>query len=271
MPALHRLWPLPALLGWAAAWAAFALLQSTAAPLWLAIGCGTAIGVALGAWGRTRMRSLLVAVGFPVSLLASGAAASLPGWAWLLPLGLLLLVYPLHTWRDAPLFPTPARALDGLGTLAPLPTGATVLDAGCGLGAGLEALRRAYPSARLEGVEWSWPLALAASLRCRLAPIRATVRRRDMWADDWRACSMVYLFQRPESLPRAVTKARSELTDGAWLASLEFEAPDIAPQAVLRCADGRAVWLYRMPFVAAGESPRRGSRSSRNSTRSKRR
>ena len=36
-------------------------------------------------------------------------------------LALLLAVYPLNAWRDAPLFPTPAGALQGLETIAPLP------------------------------------------------------------------------------------------------------------------------------------------------------
>lgn len=270
--ALQRLWPLPALLAWAAAWLAFMLLRSTPAPLWLAIVCGTATGLALGSLSRTRMRSLIVAAGFPVSLLVSGAASGLPGWAWLLPLALLLLAYPLHAWRDAPLFPTPAGALDRLGERVPLPPGATVLDAGCGLGAGLAALRRAYPQARLEGVEWSRPLALAARLRHGGTPVRAAVRRGDMWADDWSPCAMVYLFQRPESLPRAVAKARAELADGAWLASLEFPALVLEPQAQLQCPDGRPLWLYRAPFTTArGESTGAAAPARRPSSRSKRR
>ena len=268
----RRLWPLPALMGWAAAWAAFMLLRSTPAPLWLAIVCGTATGLALGSLSRTRVRCLIVAAGFPVSLLVSGAASGLPGWAWLLPLALLLLAYPLHAWRDAPLFPTPVGALDGLGERVPLPLGATVLDAGCGLGAGLAALRRTYPQARLEGIEWSWPLALVARLRHGGAPVRAAVRRGDMWAGDWSHCAMVYLFQRPESLPRAVAKARTELDEGAWLASLEFPASALEPQAQLQCPDGRPLWLYRAPFTAArGESTRAAAPARRPSSRAKRR
>ena len=271
-PVLQRLWPLPALLGWATAWLAFLLLRSTPAPLWLAIVCGSAIGLALGSLSRTRMRSLIVAAGFPVSLLVSGALSGLPGWAWLLPLALLLLAYPLHAWRDAPLFPTPAGALDRLGEQVPLPPGVTVLDAGCGLGAGLAALRCAYPQARLEGIEWSRPLALAARLRYGGTPVRAAIRRGDMWADDWRPCAMVYLFQRPESLPRAVAKARAELVDGAWLASLEFPALALEPQAQLECPDGRPLWLYRAPFVTArGELPSGPAPARRPSSRLKRR
>jgi formylglycine-generating enzyme required for sulfatase activity len=59
----------------------------------------------------------------------------------------LLLIYPLNAWRDAPLFPTPPDALNDLPDVATLPPGARVLDAGCGLGQGLQALRQAYPLA----------------------------------------------------------------------------------------------------------------------------
>jgi hypothetical protein len=31
--------------------------------------------------------------------------------------------------------------------------------------------------------------------------------------------------------------------------SLEFAAEDLEPQAVLASADGRPVWLYRLPFA----------------------
>ena len=57
---------------------------------------------------------------------------------------------------------------------------------------------------------------------------------------------MVYLFQRPESMARAATKAQDELRVGAWLASLEFPVPDLAPTQALACRDGRTLWLYRM-------------------------
>ena len=201
-------------------------------------------------------RRLMVAGGFPVSALAGGAAAglggALPAWAWLLPLAALLLAYPLRAWRDAPLFPTPAGALAGLAAAAPLPAGARVLDAGCGLGHGLAALHAQYPQARLEGIEWSWPWRLAAAARCRWA----RVRQGDMWAADWSGQALVYLFQRPESMARALAKAEAEMAPGAWLVSLEFAVPGVAPAAVLRPAGGRSgakpVWLYRISGPVAG-------------------
>ena len=237
-------WPLPALLAWAAAWALFITLGAVEAPLSAALALSTALGAALSLSVSTHWRQAFVAGGFPLSLAASGLAGALPAWVWLLALALLALVYPINAWRDAPLFPTPRGALQGLARLAPLPAGAQVLDAGCGLGDGLRELHREYPQARLQGLEWSWPLRAACAWRCRFAQ----VRRADIWAADWSGCDMVYLFQRPESMPRAAEKAARELRPGAWLVSLEFEAETLQVDAMHACADGRRVWLYRAPF-----------------------
>ncbi|WCM93233.1 class I SAM-dependent methyltransferase [Acidovorax sp. NCPPB 2350] len=238
-------WPLPAVIAWAAAWLVFGLLRAGlgAAPVvaWL---LASAVGVVASVRGGTVWRRGLIAAGFPLSFALSGVA-SVPAWAWLAPCALLLAVYPLQAWRDAPLFPTPRGALSGLAGAAPLPPSARVLDAGCGLGDGLRALRDAYPSARLEGLEWSWPLRWLCALRCPWA----RVRRGDIWRADWSGYQCVYLFQRPESMARAYAKARAELAPGAWLVSLEFPVPGERAVAQLRAASGggRPVWVYRMP------------------------
>lgn len=233
-------WPLPAVLVWAAAWLAFAGLRQVAPPLAaVLLACG--VGVAGSLLAATWWRRGLIALGFPLSLALTGAVA-LPAWAWLAPLAVLLLVYPLNAWRDAPLFPTPRGALQGLQHAAPLPPGAVVLDAGCGLGDGLLALRAAYPQARLQGLEWSRPLALLCRLRCPWA----RVRRGDIWAEDWGACQMVYVFQRPESMARAAAKARAEMAPGSWLVSLAFEVPGLRASAQLPSFAGHAVWVYRI-------------------------
>lgn len=244
-------WPLPALLSWTLCWVLCLALLAVACPAWLAAAAAVAVGLGLALMAGSRLRAAVIAGGFPLSWLAQGGfdrlgemSVALPAWSWLLPLALLLLLYPRRAWRDAPLYPTPAGALDALSVKLKLPPGARVLDAGCGLGHGLQALRRALPQARVEGIEWSWPLALVARLRCPFAK----VRQGDMWARSWRRYQVVYLFQRPESMDRAVAKARAELGAGAWLASLEFEAAGWLPQAVLPCADGRSLWLYRLPL-----------------------
>ena len=238
------IWPLPALLTWALAWGVFLGLRA------LGLGSFAAFAVALlvsglPAWtGRTPWRRVFMLAGFPLSLVASGAAAGLPAWAWLLPMALLLVLYPLNTWGDAPLFPTPDSALEGLAAVAPLAEGAKIVDAGCGLGAGLMELHRVYPHARVLGLEWSWPLTLACKLRCRFAD----VKRADIWATDWSGFEMVYLFQRPESMARAMEKAGRELPDGKWLVSLEFEAVGFRPQSRIEAVDSKPVWVYQTPF-----------------------
>lgn len=233
-------WPLPALLAWLAGWGLWAAVSAAGAPAplaWLG-GIGAAALLAWrgceGAWRRA-----IAGLGFPLSALAAGAASGLPAWAWLLALLPLLAAYPLRAWRDAPFFPTPATALQGLDEVVGTPR--RVLDAGCGLGHGLQALRGLWPRCELHGIEWSWPLALAAGGRCR----DASVLRGDMWAASWSGYDLVYVFQRPESMARAFDKAQRELAPDGWLVSLEFPVPGQVPLACLQGAARRPLWVYR--------------------------
>lgn len=255
LPAMSRFspfawpWPLPALWVWVLAWGVFVGGRFLHLPVFPALLFATAVGVMGSVWARTPVRRAMMALGFPLSwwLLAGGAGTSvlagLPAWGWLVPLGLALALYPPATWKDAPLFPTPRKALDGLAAQVPLPLAGHVLDAGCGLGDGLLALERAYPEVHLHGLEHSWPLRLLCALRAR----HATVCQGDMWTLNWSRFDMVYLFQRPETMPRAWVKAQAELKPGAWLASLEFPVPNVTPDVTWTCPDGRPVWLYQQP------------------------
>lgn len=243
------MWPLPALAIWALAWGLFWTMLWLGVQAAWALLVASALGVAASVLGQSWWRRLMIALGFPLSLALSGAA-SIPAWAWLLPLLLLLLIYPLNAWRDAPLFPTPKNALKHLAAQIPLRPDALILDAGCGLGDGLLALRQAYPQAQLHGLEWSWPLRALCALRCPWA----RVRQGDIWQADWSGYDLVYLFQRPESMARAAAKAQAQLKPGAWLVSLEFEATTLEPAAVLTNLPGKPVWLYRQPTVAATTS-----------------
>ena len=242
-------WPWPAVLSWTLCWLAFKLALGTGLGLPGSLALGTGLGVLASLVGDRWWRRLWIAAGFPLALALSSHAA-LPAWVWLIPLALLLLVYPLNAWRDAPLFPTPAQALAALAQHAPLAADARVLDAGCGLGHGLAALHLAYPQAQLSGVEWSWPLRALCALRCPWA----RVRQGDMWQADWSGYDLVYVFQRPESMGRVVDKARRELRPGSYLVSLEFAADSVQTSAHYRAPGGKMVWIYRAPLRApAGE------------------
>jgi len=243
-------WPLPALAAWSAGWATFAALAASGSGTAAAAAAGAVVGALPALSAATPWRRVFVAAGFPLSLFGSGLAAGLPAWLWLLPLALLALAYPVHAWRDAPMFPTPRHALDGLARLATgLPPHPRLLDAGCGLGHGLQALGAAFPDGRLEGIEGSWPLRVAAALRCP----GARIRQGDMWRASWSGYDLVYLFQRPESMARAAAKAAAEMAPGSWLVSLEFEIPGRTPDAVLRNTDARPAWIYRIQGTVAAQ------------------
>jgi SAM-dependent methyltransferase len=235
-------WPLPALFAWLLAWVLFALGGSAGLPAAAAFALAAMAAAAVALLAEGRWRRTLTAAGFPLSALALGALPALPPWLWALAALPLLLAYPLRAWRDAPFFPTPAAALQGLDRCVALVPGAVVLDAGCGLGHGLQALRAVWPQARLRGLEFSRPLAFVAARRCP----GAQIVRGDMWAASWAGVDLVYLFQRPESMARALAKAEAEMAPGAWLASLEFEVQGRAATACHAVPGQRPVWLYRL-------------------------
>jgi hypothetical protein len=212
------------------------------------------VGAALALVVEGPWRRAICALGFPISAWAQGAAAAWPAWAWPLLLFALLLAYPLRAWRDAPFFPTPALALQGLEQWVASPQ--RVLDAGCGLGHGMRALRSLWPEAAIRGVEWS---PLLAWLSRHLCPW-AQVSQGDMWAMSWSGQDVVYVFQRPESMQRVWAKARTELKPGACLVSLEFAVPGQKPAASLQIPGQRPVWIYRM---APLDSPSTEARRSR--------
>jgi SAM-dependent methyltransferase len=247
-------WPLPALVAWGLAWSGWWLAQAWGLPLALALALGMATGATVAAAIRGRWRQLIAAAGFPMSAWALGASAVWPGWAWLALMLPLLLAYPLRAWRDAPFFPTPPGALMSLAEALPAPS--RVLDAGCGLGHGLRALRRSWPKARLEGVEWSPLLAFVTRVRCPWA----TVSRGDMWAADWHAHDLVYVFQRPESMARVWSKACAEMRPDSWLVSLEFAVDGVAPWACLQREGQRPVWIYRPKPASPGSTAGRRGR-----------
>lgn len=255
-------WPLPAVFCWVLSGSIWALCLSGLQHLvgsWPAAAGLTphvdnlAFGVAAGAGALCALRlcqggwrRCIAVLGFPLLAWASGATSGMPAVAWLLLLLPLLLAYPVRSWRDAPIFPTPGDALQGLDKLLPAPR--RVLDAGCGLGHGLQALRAVWPQARLQGVEWSPLWAWLAARRCAFAK----VWRGDMWQQgDWAEHDLVYLFQRPETMARAWAKAEQEMAPGSWLVSLEFEVPGQRPAACLRVPGKRTVWVYRTKSGAA--------------------
>ncbi|MBL8324127.1 MAG: class I SAM-dependent methyltransferase [Rubrivivax sp.] len=236
-------WPLPALTAWAGGWAVVLAVRQLGVPAGWDLASGLVLATVV-AWPNARpWRRLIAASGFPISA-ALTASPSLHGEPalWLAALLPLVLLYPLRAWRDAPFFPTPARALHGLAT-AVQPAPRRVLDAGCGLGHGLRALQGEWPLAQLQGVEWSAPMAWLAAMRVP----QARVERGDMWLADWSSFDLVYVFQRPESMARAWQKATTQMRAGSWLASLEFPVPGVKAHATLHADGARALHLYRLP------------------------
>ncbi len=236
---LASLWPLPALLGWSLAWAVFRGALFLGWPAMAAAGCATAARRGGGAARRQhRMAPGLHRrrfSGFAARLRHRRPAPAPSAGCW--PRCCCCCSIRCAAGATRRCFrPRPARS-----TACPrhigLAPGARVVDAGCGLGAGLVALRRCFPSARLEGLDWSWPLVIG---------LPAALSRRDGAARRHLARRLVRL---PAGLPvpapgehaaRGRRRPRASCAAGAWLVSLEFPAPGLQPTAQHRTGPGQA-------------------------------
>ncbi len=264
-----RRWPLPAVFAWVGGWALMLTASWLGWPAGVALLLGLVPGLWFQGWVPAGWRRWVVLGGLPLLMLTTAGASSVGPWGWLALALLMLALYPLQAWRDAPVFPTPPEALRCLGEAVALAPDSEVLDAGSGLGHGMVALRQAFPLARIHGVESSLALVMLSRWRLRrgyrhnldrnpepgssstsgaLDPSTATPRvlRGDMWAISWAGFDLVYLFQRPESMPRAWDKACREMAAGAWLVSLEFDVPGVTAARRLTCPDGRNLWIYQL-------------------------
>jgi hypothetical protein len=241
---------MPAVFAWGGGW----LLMLAASWLGWPAGGALLLGMVPALWAQGLVaagwRRWAVLAGLPLLMLTTAGVSAVSPWGWLGFAVLLLVLYPLQAWRDAPVFPTPRSALQNLAEVVSLEPGAAVLDAGSGMGHGIAALRRAFPAARIDGVESSLPLVLWSRRRLHREGAssgpRCRVRRGDMWTCSWAEFALVYVFQRPESMQRAWHKASAEMPAGAWLVSLEFEVPEATPISRQTCPDGRPLWIYRL-------------------------
>jgi len=249
-----RRWPLPAVYAWGGGWGLMLAASWLGWPAGGALVLGVAPALWFQAWVAAGWRRWMVLGGLPLLMVITAGVSAVGSWGWLGLALALLVLYPLQAWRDAPVFPTPRNALQGLAEELSLAPGGAILDAGSGLGHGMQALRQAFASARIQGVESSLVLVLLSRWRLRRAighNRRSTVPpckviRGDMWSCPWGGFDLVYVFQRPESMQRAWDKACREMFEGAWLVSLEFEVPGVATARELTCPDGRILWIYRL-------------------------
>lgn len=248
-------WPAHALLAWGAAWGLLLVGRSHGGPMAAWVIAALLVPMFVAFFVNGMMRRAWTVLGFPISAWIAQGAGTMPAWGWLVPLMLLGVLYPARAWRDAPFFPTRRDALRSLGARLSLPAVPRILDAGCGAGDGLLALREAWPQARLDGIEWSPPLAWLTRLRCGFAQ----VHRGDMWAHDWSTYDLVYVFQRPESMDAAWSKACKEMRNGAWLLSTEFKVPGVAPALSLERPGRRPVHAWCIVHGACAQSSRPGA------------
>jgi len=157
-------------------------------------------------------------------------------------------VFGSATLKDGvPLYFSGKEAVSALADLLPSRPGATVLDAGSGVGTVIASLSVRRPDALVEGVEaallpwflsWLRGAANGASFRASLG---------DFWDVDFGRFDIVYAFLSPAPMRRLWDKARHEMRPGSVLVSNSFAVPGVAPARVLKLErTGRLLYVWHM-------------------------
>ncbi len=219
-------WPVLSFVSWISDWLFFVLLihleieSSLAFFLVLFFILSKNLLIDLSKWQK-----LFLLLGFPLSsfLLQINQASSSVGW--LMPLFILLLIYPPNSWKDAPIFPTPSNALNGLNFILDLKNNSKILDFGSGTGNGIRAILKEWPNSYVFGVENS----ILFYLFTKFKYPKATIIFKNMWDVHLSNFNVLYVFQRPETMNQIWEKAKKEMPPKSFVISLSFPIENINP------------------------------------------
>ena len=219
-------------------------LQRVTTPV-LALLLACALAAAASLLGSTWWRRGLIAAGFPLALASTGGAV-VPAWAWLVPLGLLALVYPLNAWRDAPCFRPRSMPCRLAAQITRWP-GARAPDAGVAWAMG--CVPCAAPTPKPGWKVWN---GAGPCISCAPCAALAQVRGATCGAPTGAVTSSSTCSSARKAWPLCRCQAQAEMASGSWLVSLNLRCP-VLPQAQLRLP-GIVVWIYRFPRAQASRA-----------------
>jgi SAM-dependent methyltransferase len=178
-----------------------------------------------------------------------------PAWAWVLPLGALLLVYGSSFRSQVPLFLSNRRTVERFAAWLDDTPGLRVLDAGSGTGSFSLRLARLRRDCTVSGFEQAFLPAQLGRLAARGQP-NVDLHRGDFWKQDFGQYDVVYAFLSPVPMQALWHKAKAQMRSHGWLVSNSFPVPGIAVDAVLEVQDRRRtrLYCYRIPGDAHGEA-----------------
>jgi len=168
-------------------------------------------------------------------------ALALDPAAYLAAFVAMLLVFGFTARSSVPLYLSGRPEIRELAALLPERPGASLFDAGCGIGSVLAGVRALRPDARVQGVESALLPWLVARQRAR-----GCVGWGDFWRADFGRHDVVYAFLSPVAMPALWRKARAEMRSGSLLVSNRFIVPGVPPARTIATGMGRALYVWRM-------------------------
>lgn len=156
-----------------------------------------------------------------------------------------LVLFGFRQWL--PYVPTSRRVLRAIVDKGTFDASHTIVDLGCGTGTMLAVLHRAYPQARLIGVEYRRHLVWLARLRFHFSQNRPTIIHGDMFDYPLQSVNGIIGFWISDFTPRLAKKFVNECQSGTVIVSNLFslpETPGLAQEPPLLCDKRDRVYHY---------------------------
>lgn len=185
-------------------------------------------------------------------LVGLALALALPPWIYLLAFALTLGFGRNALTERVPLYRSSEAVLEALAVR--LPTGARLLEAGCGDARLALALVRRRPDLSIDAVENAWLTWCWAKLRWWLQGRNGNVRIRfgSFWQLDWSRYGAVYVFLSPAPMPRVWRHFIANAAADSLLFSNTFTIPGVAADETLSLGGPlqQTLMIWRRPYGA---------------------
>ena len=145
----------------------------------------------------------------------------------------------------APLVSTDRETIRRIIGEVRLPAAPTVYELGCGRAKFLRQAEKAWPAARLIGVENLSSLYLFNKIKLGGQGSRIELRRQDLFAVDLQTADLIYCYLNPTTMAKLGEKFRRECRPGTQIVSRSFPIHQLMPEKVMRIKD-KEVYFYRI-------------------------
>ncbi len=133
------------------------------------------------------------------------------------------------------------KIIDEAGIKEPM----TIYELGCGRALFLREVEKAYPRAKLIGLENLFSLYLLTKIHLKLRRSRIELLKRDFFKVNLGNAALIYCYLNNTTMTRLGEKFRQECRSGTQIISRSFILPGFEPEKVIMMKN-KPVYFYRI-------------------------